>query len=68
MYSKLAIYAVQTEINLFEASPPHTQVGVEEQLLLAFDIQQAWLDRTGQFGFISFPLLLLYIYCTESMS
>lgn len=21
--------------------PPHTQVGVEEQLLLAFDIQQA---------------------------
>lgn len=59
-------------MNLFEVTkclPSHTLVGVEEgNSFLAFDIHQAYLDRTGQIGLISSPLLLLYIYCTESMS
>lgn len=66
-------YYVQTKINLFEVTqylPSHTQAGVQEgNAFLAFDIRQACLDRTGQInGLLSFPPLLLYIYCPESMS
>lgn len=52
-----------------ECYPSHTQAGVQEgNPSLACDIPQACLARTGQINdLISFPLLL-YIYCTESMS
>ena len=48
MYNKLAIYAVQTEINLFEVTthlPSRTQVGVEELQLLSCLWHSAGLTR-----------------------
>lgn len=63
-------YAGETKTHLkLQSVSLLTPIGVQkENSFLAFDVHQAYLERTGQIVLISFPLLLLYIYYTGSMS